>query len=62
MVAQNALRAEVLDFHRTPRYGKPSLAKLQTDLLALSVEMNIRYMQEKLIAKCTQGQKPRLEQ
>jgi hypothetical protein len=51
MVAQNALRAKILGFHRNPReYGKAGLVKLQTDLLALTVEVNVRYMQEKLRA------------
>jgi hypothetical protein len=47
MAAQNAIRAEILGFHQHLReYGKPSLEKLQTDLLVLTVEMNVRYMQE----------------
>ncbi|HEV2620199.1 MAG TPA: hypothetical protein VGU23_09715 [Acidobacteriaceae bacterium] len=51
LAAQNALRAEILDFHKRPReYGRPTLAQLQTDLIALTVEMNVRYMQEKVSA------------
>jgi hypothetical protein len=50
MAAQQALRAEIQAFGKNPEFGKPSLSQLQTDLMALSVELNIRYMQEKLRA------------
>jgi hypothetical protein len=50
MAAQQALRAEILAFDQNSEFGKPSLSKLQTDLLALTVELNVRYIQEKLRA------------
>ena len=51
MAAQNALRAEILGFDKTRReYGLPDLVRLQTQLLALTLEMNARYLQEKLRA------------
>jgi hypothetical protein len=51
MAAQTALREKILAYEREPgEYGRRPLAKLQTDLLALTVEMNVRYMQEKLRA------------
>ena len=50
MAAQRALRDQIQAFDRNPEYGKPPLSKLHTDLLALTVELNVRYMQEKLRA------------
>ena len=51
MAAQNAIRVEILGLSKRPRgYGLPDMAKLQTQLLALTFEMNTRYLQEKLRA------------
>jgi hypothetical protein len=49
MTAQANLRAKILNYDRSPpEYGRRSKELLQTDLLALTVELNIRYMQEKI--------------
>lgn len=48
MAAQTALRAEIVGLATTPReYGLPGVANLQTKLLALTFEMNARYLREK---------------
>jgi hypothetical protein len=47
MAAQNALRTQILDYDSAPaEYGTRSLARLRADLMALTVELNMRYLQE----------------